>query len=303
MSKISKVECFKISLLECEDIFKISFGNMIKKINNDDNLMAEPTTIIADPFLFVKNDKLFLFFEKKELYSNGVIAMTYTSDLKEWSEPRIVLKEKCHLSYPWVFEYDNQTYMIPETCGLNSINIYAANKDLTSFKFVKTILRDENINRTGFSFSDSSIYRKNGKCYLMTTVNDGEENILKLYVSDSLLGNYKEHRKSPIYIGNKYGRNAGNIFEYKGKLYRVAQDCVERYGDNVHVLEILKMDVDDYCEKVAYEYIIPTDVEFYKEGGHQFNYIRFKNKNIIATDAKGYKYFLGQRLLHKLGCY
>ena len=50
-----------------------------------------PKTILADPFLFVNNDKLHLFFEDKQYMRNGVISMISTSDLITWSKPKIVL--------------------------------------------------------------------------------------------------------------------------------------------------------------------------------------------------------------------
>ena len=301
---INRIECFRIGLFEAEDIFQVSSWKMIKEISGlNRGVFEEPTTIIADPFLFVKNDRLYLFYENKKMYKNGVISMTYTENLKDWSNPITVLNERCHLSYPWVFEDEGNVYMIPETSGINSINIYIADDNLTSFKFLKTILKDEKQCINGFSFSDSSIFFKDGEYYLMTTINDGEKNILKLYTSDLLFGEYKEHLSSPIYIGNKYGRNAGNIFKYKDKLYRVSQDCVERYGDNVHLLEIIRMNSNEYLEKTTYDYLFSNTIDFYKDGGHQLNYVRFNGKNIIATDAKQYKYMLKSRILHKLGCY
>ena len=36
-----------------------------------------------------------------------------------------------------------------------------------------------------------------------------------------------------ILSGNKNGRNAGAIIEYKHELYRVAQDCEAGYGENI----------------------------------------------------------------------
>lgn len=222
---MKKVECFKIQLLESNRDFDLSKARSLLKIMcGKTSLLSEPTSIVADPFLFVKQGNLYLFYEDKKLYHKGTISMTKTTDLLEWTAPVTVLEESCHLSYPWVFEEGGHVYMIPETCGLKEIRLYEADEELQKFTYVKTILNDENACTEGFSFSDTSIYHNDDMYYLMTTVNDGKRNILKLYISDKFDEGYREHLMSPISADNMYGRNAGSLLEIDGKLYRVAQD-------------------------------------------------------------------------------
>lgn len=300
---MNKTECFKIRIEILDDPLKIGYGRELKKINcSKEFCVTEPTAIVADPFLFVQGDTLFLFYEEKKMYHDGVISMIKTTDLENWTAPVVVLKEKCHLSYPWIFEDSGHTYMIPETSGLKSIRVYEGNNNLSEFHYVKTILKDDE-ERGGFSFSDTLIYKYNDTYYLITTVNDGKKNILRLFESKKIFEGYSEHPCSPIYNNNKYGRNAGLIFTYNKKIYRVAQDCMNRYGDNVHMLEIYRITPDAFEEKSFREYIIPTQERFYREGGHQFNCVRFKNKYIVATDAKEYHYYIFPKILHKLGSF
>lgn len=301
---MNKIECFKIQIVAAESPFEFANGRIIKEVLCDSiSKLRKPTTIVADPFLFVKDDTLYLFYEDKKMYRNGVISMISTKDLATWTEPLVVLQETCHLSYPWVFEENGQVYMIPETCGLKEIRLYRANDELTDFKYTKTILRDDTDREDGLSFSDTSILKKDDAFYLMTTVNENKTNILKLYVSDNFDSSYIEHPNSPIVVGNKYGRNGGCLLEFDGKLLRVAQDCVNRYGDNVHLLEVKVLNKEKYKEESIKDYIIPTTMTFYKEGGHQFNFVKFKGKYVIATDAKEYHGFAVSRILHKIGMY
>lgn len=298
---MKKVECFKIQLLESNRDFDLSKARSLLKIMcGKTSLLNEPTSIVADPFLFVKQGTLYLFYEDKKLYHKGTISMTKTTDLLEWTAPVTVLEESCHLSYPWVFEEGGHVYMIPETCGLKEIRLYEADEELQKFTYVKTILNDENACTEGFSFSDTSIYHNDDMYYLMTTVNDGKRNILKLYISDKFDEGYREHLMSPISADNMYGRNAGSLLEIDGQLYRVAQDCKKRYGDNVNLLIIEEMNKATYRERVVKNSIIPTAIPFYNEGGHQFNMVEFKGKHIIATDAKEYHYFMLDRIKRKL---
>ena len=298
--------CFKIQLLSFDnegDVLDIKKGKRIFTVPClPSRITWNPTIIVADPFLFVKNEKLYLFYESKDFFSPGVIMMTCTADLKNWSKPVVVLKESFHLSYPWVFEEEGKIYMIPETGSDKSIRLYeAANDDLTEFKLVKKLLEQPKGMVCRIGYGDTSIYKKEGKYYLMTMLQHEEPvNILELYVSDALEGPYIPHPCSPIAKDNKIGRDAGCWLELGGKLLRFSQDCVHRYGDNVNVSVINKLTPTEYEEYLVQEKIIPTDVPFYKEGGHQFNVTKFNGKWIVATDAKEYHSLLLHRVIRKL---
>mgnify|MGYP003302829451 CR=1 FL=1 len=301
---MKKNECFKIQLKRIvndnfsngEEIYKIPCSSYF-------TFFKEPISIVADPFLFVRHDTLYLFYECKNLYHDAIICMVCTKDLRKWTKPVIVLKESFHLSYPFVFEYQGEVYMIPETCAVNEVRLYKAENDkLESFRYLKTLIRDQNQeNDIDISYSDSSVFLYNGMWYLFTTINKKGINELYLYFSENFDGPYEKHIKSPIIRSQKYGRNGGSLIECNSSLFRVAQDCVDKYGDNVHLLKILKISENVYEETVCKEYIFNKEIEFYKCGGHHLNIVEFKKQKIIATDAKEYHYFCGARILHKLG--
>ena len=48
-----------------------------------------------------------------------------------WHFRSIVLDEPFHLSYPYVFDHESETYMIPEAKGSNSVRLYRATFSLT----------------------------------------------------------------------------------------------------------------------------------------------------------------------------
>lgn len=251
----------------------------------------------------MKDDTLFLFYESKKLFSPGVIKMTCTKDLCNWSKPKIVLREPFHLSYPFVFEDNGKIYMIPETGTNNNVRLYAAdNNDLTNFYFVRKLLEQPFSGSITINYADSSILKHEGEYYLFTTVQYKGINHLELYISESLFGEFSKHPKSPICCGNLYGRNAGSIILMNDTYYRVAQDCVHRYGDNISVHHITKLTPEDYKEEIIFEKIYKPEVldGFYKEGGHQFNVTSFRGRMIIATDAKEYICFLLPRIIGKI---
>lgn len=291
------IECFKIEItIDKRPVLSISCSTTLH-IDN-------PIIIEADPFLFVKGDTLYLFYEDKRLWAPGIITMRCTKDGEHWTKPVTVLQEHYHLSFPFVFEEEGKIYMLPETSANHSIRLYRAdNNRLDSFSFDSCLLkREDDLNQIELDYSDSLIYKKDGMFYLFTTYNDGKENILELYVSESLRGSYELHPASPVCRNMKYGRMAGPLMEKDNKLYRVAQDCVKRYGDNVHLVEIDELSPTTYREHVVKENLLPIDQSFYRNGGHQYCAVDFKGHTYLATDAKEYKSFFLARLSRKIKC-
>lgn len=300
------MECFKIRVLRYEngdDIFNINKGNPLLDLNAGNcYLTPNPTIIEADPFLFVKGDRLFLFYESKRLKDPGVLKMTSTQDFKKWTKPVVVLKESFHLSFPYVFEDNGDIYMIPETGAVNSIRLYkATSPELNKFELFKTLIEAPMDAKIAMGYGDNCVIRHNDKYYLFTQLQyEDKINTLELFVSDSLTGKFSMHCKSPIQHSQKFGRNAGAILEHNRKMYRFSQDCTRRYGDNVHISEITKISTTDYDEHVVYENIIPVNNRFYKEGGHQYNAVEFNGQFIVATDAKEYHNLMLQRIFNKI---
>ena len=300
------IECFKIRLLEGEldGVWDVDSMKPIYEIPCDGlSVDGNPVIIVADPFLFVHNDNLYLFYEEKKYRDPGVLKMIRTNDMKTWSEPCIILKEPFHLSYPYVFEDEGQIFMIPETCAAGEVRLYKAdNNELSSFSLDSVLLKHDVCETSvDIDFSDSSVYKhSDGQYYLMTTLCINGVNELFLYISDCIRGPYVEHPMSPIVISQKYGRNAGCLLKRDGKLYRVAQDCVKRYGDNIHLFEITDLSDENYSEALIKENLLDTKLDFYSEGGHQLNIAEFKGKTIVALDAKEYNSFFLNRLVGKI---
>lgn len=275
-------------------------GKTLKIIKSDTSIFRfDPTVIIADPFLFNYKNELYLFYEsQKKWYGKGKLCMIKTSNLKDWSKEKIILKEPIHLSFPFVFEYADNLYMIPETGQDGSIRIYE-NKDKTLENWnLKAKIIDD-----GKNWVDSSLIFDDGKFYLFSTQMEFGQNYKQfLFVSDSITGPYKEHPKSPIYVGNDYGRNAGSIFKFQDKWMRPTQDCQGNYGDNVSVFAIDILSETDYKESL-YKNNIFHKTGVYKDGGHQFNFIEFNNRIIVATDYMKKNYNIiefTRRLLKKI---
>ncbi len=256
---------------------------------------AKPVLFQADSFLFVKDETLYLFYELQHWDDPGVIAMVKTNDLKSWTQPIVVLKQPYHLSFPYVFEDNGHLYMVPESQEDNAIHLFEAdNNELTSFSKVRTLLQQERAEGIHYNYNDSHIYIENKKgkegekkmYYLFTSYQKNWMYYQELYMTDDLLnGEFKRHPQSPICASNEFGRNGGSLINYNNHLLRVTQDCHAAYGDNVSLMEITKLNETEYEEKLFMQNVLPHN-NIFKDGGHQLNIVRFKDKYVYATDYK-----------------
>ena len=270
-------------------LFSMINGNTDLIIKSDTGLLnPNASVIIADPFLFVHNDTLYLFYEHlTRWFGTGRICMRSTQDLKIWTEERDVLVEPFHLSFPFVFEDGGKVYMLPETGGDKSITLYEAEDDtLTHWRKVKKLMEDDE------PWYDSIIHKINGKYYLFTGHDNDVQQVQHLFVADNLAGPYQEHPSSPICEGRDRARNAGALIEKDGALYRPVQVCVNSYGEQTSVMKIEKLTPTEYQETPFKQNIIDTKQKPYKDGGHQWSEVEFLGCKVIATDYRERNYNL-----------
>ena len=283
MKSFKSHQRFSIHLFETQDHpFDISNWKLIKNIQPDMSFIKiNPVQIVADPFLFVHHDELFVFYEKQILKNKGTIEMIKTKDMANWSKPITVLKRSTHLSYPFVFEDNERIFMIPETYQDKNVQLCRANKDLTEWGSEKELL-------SGEKYVDSSIIRHNQVYYLFTTIlRENNEQELQLYFSKDLFGEFEKHPKSPIAKGNITGRCGGAIFKYENTIFRPTQICEKYYGESLSIYSINVLTTSDYQEEIKIDRLLSKK---FIHGGHHFHFAKFNNKLIIATDANNFTF-------------
>ena len=281
-SKVFSVEVYEISTPE--KFYDFAKNKLIFNKKCGLSLNIHRKIHIADPFLFIYNDELYLFYEVFCKERKGEIFAVKTTDLTKWIDLGKIMTKRFHLSYPFVFENDDTIYMIPEQSETRSISIYKSTK--FPYKWEETSILIE-----GAPFVDSSIHKIDNMYFLFTTrINRGGDKTnkytLELYYSENLLGNYKKHPSSPISNSLKNARNGGGILVLENKIYRIAQNCSNMYGENVSVYEILNITTNNYEESLLKENIFSHDSKKKIIGGHHLNILNFRGKWIIACDKQ-----------------
>lgn len=237
---LNKGEDFTIGTVKSADPLNIAF-NQINHINPLQFKSNPPIHFMADPFLIKEDETFYIFYEQfldKIFFGGAGIAVIKSKDLQNWKYLGFVLKESFHLSYPNVFKWQNNWYMIPECASSGYQKIYLSSNFPYEWKFIKNILN--------FPLLDPTIFIYNKVLYLLGQ--KIEDRSLRLYFSDSLLSSWNEHPNSPLRAGNNETRPAGKAGQIKGKLIYFVQDHSIRYGGAIIAYQIEILNEKEFVE-------------------------------------------------------
>jgi hypothetical protein len=235
---------------------------------------------IADPFMVETDDGYFLFFEVLDLDSNtGDIGYASSRDGRDWSYRKIVLDEPFHLSYPGIYQWNGDYYMIPESADNNDVRLYRATSFPEEWEYLGNLLSDAK------HYDPTAFYRDNRWWMFTSSVGNG---VLNLYYSDSLSSGWKAHPMNPLIDDSPdVARPAGHLFEYENRLYRVIQDDYPAYGIQVYAAEITRLTTDEYRETVDTLHTVVTmsGKGWNAVGMHQADLHRDGNKWMALVDG------------------
>ncbi|ESR49827.1 glucosamine inositolphosphorylceramide transferase 1 [Citrus sinensis] len=207
-----------------------------------------PSNFVADPFFYLQGNDLYLFYEtKNSITMQGDIGVAKSVDKgATWQQLGIALDEDWHLSFPYVFDYHGQIYMMPESRAKGEVRLYRAVNFPLEWKLEKIIMKKPLV--------DPFMINHDGQYWLFGSDHSGfgttQNGQLEIWYSSSPFGPWKPHKKNPIYNGDKSlgARNGGRPFVYDGNLYRVGQDCAESYGRRVRTFKVEILTKNEYKE-------------------------------------------------------
>jgi len=201
-----------------------------------------PARFVADPFMVQVDGLWHLFFEVLNNETNkGDIGLATSRDGITWHYERIVLQEPFHLSYPYVFRWQDDFYMTPESLGANAVRLYRAESFPDKWTPVKDLVPGMH--------ADPSVFFRDGKWWMFTCPTPHKHDTLALYYADDPASHWTEHPYSPIISGNKsIARPGGRVIDYDGRLLRFTQDCYPIYGKQVRAFEITELTPATYKE-------------------------------------------------------
>ena len=201
----------------------------------------------ADPFPVVKDGRYYVFIEELVYAtSKGHISVIEITPDGEWKPPVMVLERAYHLSYPFIFTWQGQHYMVPETYDHRTVELYRAVEFPHHWELDRVLL--ENVRAV-----DATLAELNGRWWMFVNMAEADDisasEELHLYYADSPLGPWHPHHRNPVKSDVRSARPAGRIFHWHGSHYRPSQDCSSSYGYAIVINRIRHLDLDEYEEE------------------------------------------------------
>ena len=200
----------------------------------------------ADPFLFQRDGRRFIFFEDYDWSSErAAICYVELDESGRHRSPQPALSQDCHLSYPFVFEEGDAVYMLPETGGRRTVELYRASRFPGEWTLDRVLLSD-------VYATDATLLRHDGRLWLFVAMAvDGGRAVdeLFLFSSDSLRGEWEPHPMNPVVSDVRRARPGGRILVRDGQLVRPAQDCSRSYGWRLVFNRIEVLNRSEYRER------------------------------------------------------
>jgi hypothetical protein len=198
----------------------------------------------ADPCVVKAGDTYYVFIEE---YLNsagkGHVSVIQLDRKGVVNGPTTVLERDYHLSYPFVFEWNNSYYMVPETAANKTVELYRSTSFPFEWQLEKVLLQDVRA-------KDATLAEIDGTWWMFVSI--AEHSIpdeLYLFYADTPLGPWTPHRRNPVKSDVRGSRPAGGLFNWHDELYRPAQNSSGHYGYGMSINRVTHLDREAFREE------------------------------------------------------
>ncbi|MGN0572522.1 MAG: hypothetical protein ACI4IX_01155 [Acutalibacteraceae bacterium] len=217
----------------------------------------------ADPFPFKYNGELYIFAELYDYVDcRGGIGYCKWNG-KSFGKWKKVISESYHLSYPFIFEKDNEVFIMPESGADGSVYLYRA------VEFPDKWAKDK-VLREGVVYGDTTPFEYKGHGYALSydVKNRDEYNLVLLDLADESFDKALNGLSDP-----ELRRPAGKTFCFDNKHIRPAQCCENSYGEGLAFYEF-ELSNGNYSE-IMLQRINPQELiysdKILLDGMHTYN--------------------------------
>jgi len=192
----------------------------------------------ADPFSFQWQDRYFLFVEDyPHATGKAVISIVPFDADGTPQEPRCVLEEPHHLSYPQVFERNGSIWMLPEASASGKLTLYRSVEFPDRWVAEAVLVEGE--------ISDATLLDHEGRLWLFATNRDGygsTSDTLVVFHASTLAGPWKPHPLNPILTDRRMARPGGAFIRGENdRIFLPVQDGTLGYGGGLGLSELLEL--------------------------------------------------------------
>jgi hypothetical protein len=222
---------------------------------------------LADPFGLWRDGRLHVFVEAYDYRDRHGIIDVYEldADLQVLAQ-RTVLREPWHLSYPFVFEADGETWMLPEAFRSGALTLYRAEAFPDRWVPAAKIALDD------VAIDATPVFHE-GRWWLFYAPagTSAQDKIGRLHVAfaERLTGPWRAHPGNPVRQDLASSRSGGTPFlGADGRLVLPVQDCTRTYGGAIRPLRISVLTPDRFEAEAGEALVAPPAFGAYTDGLH-----------------------------------
>jgi len=205
----------------------------------------------ADPFPWSDKSGSYTIFLEDFSYASkkGSISYIEVKDGLNFGKAKNIINEPFHLSFPHLFEYRGELFLLPESSAAHEIRLYRCLSYPDQWVFNGVLIN-------GVQAVDTVLVEKDEFWWLFTTLDTSQLGDLRselhlFYSKTPTSASWTPHPLNPIVFDPEQARCAGSVFWLDGNLYRVFQrHGFDQYGADFGVARIMTVTTTEYKEVV-----------------------------------------------------
>lgn len=204
----------------------------------------------ADPCIVSKDGCEYVYLEEASVETGiGHISVIELDEQARVRSITKIIEKPYHLSYPFVFEFGENWYLIPESADNKTVELYKCTDFPFSWEFERNLMQD-------VSAYDVTLFEHDDTWWIFVNIEDPDGasswDELHLFYSDNPLGsNWQPHPMNPVVSDVRYARPAGKLFLEGGRIMRPSQNSSNRYGYALNIFEVTELSKTRYRETLV----------------------------------------------------
>src|SRR5690606_5655893 len=141
-------------------------------------------------------------------------------------------------SYPQVFDWRGESWMLPEGSASGRLTLYRAARYPDRWT-AETVLVE------GREISDATLLEHGGFWWLLAAERDGygsTSDTMVVFHAPALDGPWQPHPMNPVIIDRRQARPGGAFIHSQGRILLPVQDGTHGYGGGLGLSELLQLD-------------------------------------------------------------
>jgi hypothetical protein len=210
----------------------------------------------ADPFPVAERGRRFIFVEEYPYATGkGVIAVAEVREDGTAGPCRVIVEQAYHMSYPQVFAWAGDHWMIPETTANRTVELWRADVFPDRWSRYAILLAD-------IAAADATVFCDDGRWWMLATVaadRGSAGDALHAWFADAPAGPWRTAGHGPVLLDARCARPGGAMRLKNGHWWRPAQDNAGHYGGAIALCRIDALNTDGTFRQTVHCRVPPPD--------------------------------------------